>query len=307
MSPANPRPVVSVVILSWNRRAELALSLNELRRSTYPSLEIIVVDNDSADDSVTVVRRDYPEVRLIVLPKNIGVAGFNAGFEGALGEYIVVLDDDSYPVPDAIDILVGLMGQYPRAAAISGKIIDPRTGRICTSGPPIPEKFTSFWGGGAMLRRSAVVAAGGYDQKLFVYANEYDLCVRLIRAGHDVFYCRDAVFYHLFAETARPSSGGYLWGRNEVWFNLRYVRWWLLPVTLPRSTLWILTLARGSLRGMWTRLRGVLNGFVSFDWYDRDPVDADVMRLLMRHHWSFKAPTRYLWNRFVLRRPQGER
>jgi len=99
-------PLVTVNILSWNRKEDLRESLIELKKTTYPNIELIVVDNASTDGSPEMVEREFPYVKLIKMPKNIGIAGWNIGFEKANGKYIMVLDDDSYPAPDAIELMV---------------------------------------------------------------------------------------------------------------------------------------------------------------------------------------------------------
>jgi len=295
-------PLVSAVILSWNRCAELRTSLLELRRSTYANREIIVVDNGSIDDSVAMVRTEFPEARLILLPFNLGIEGFNVGILNAAGEYVVVLDDDSYPAPGAIARLVSQIERDPTIAAIGARILHPRTGKVCTKGPAsVDEPYTSFWGGGAILRRSAVVACGMYDRRLFIYTNEYDLAVRLMRAGHGVRYDPEVVVYHSFAETSRPKKGVWYWARNEMWFNLRYVPLRFLPLTIPRSAAWMLMSSRHSLIEMLYRLAGLVAGIATFRLSERDPVSAALARMLLRHHWTFVPPVgfivRYLWRR----------
>ena len=90
-------PLVTVNILSFNRKDELRNTLSKVFEQDYKHIEVIVVDNASSDGSPEMVEKEFPAVNLIRLNKNIGIAGWNEGFRIAKGEYVLVLDDDSYP------------------------------------------------------------------------------------------------------------------------------------------------------------------------------------------------------------------
>src|SRR5579872_6898260 len=97
MPPATPNgsdPLISVVVLNFRRQAELVHTLESIRAQTYHPREVIVVDNASGDDTPDVVSREFPEVRVLALPENIGCAGRNRGVEAARGEWVVMLDND---------------------------------------------------------------------------------------------------------------------------------------------------------------------------------------------------------------------
>ena len=91
------QPLVTVNILSYNRKDELRNTLTKVYEQDYKNIEVIVVDNASNDGSSEMVIKEFPNAQLIQLEKNIGIAGWNEGFKVAKGEYILVLDDDSYP------------------------------------------------------------------------------------------------------------------------------------------------------------------------------------------------------------------
>lgn len=190
-----------------------------------------------------------------------------------------------------------------KIAAIGAKIINPRNGKICTKGPnswKLP--YTSFWGGGAILRKKAIVECGMYDYRLFVYTNEYDLSVRLINAGYSVRYDPSIVIYHSLSPISRFNKAKWWWGRNEIWFNLRYIPLRYLPITLPRSFAWLLIISRHSIKEMFYQIRGMINGFFSFPYSERNPVTKEVAKLLFANHWTFISPIQFTYNYFKRRR-----
>src|SRR3954467_9015134 len=92
-------PLVSIVFLAFNRRDALATSLDHvLHRLDYPAdrLEVIVVDNASADGTAEMLRAEHPEVQLIRQPANIGASAWNVGMTTARGRWRMILDDDCY-------------------------------------------------------------------------------------------------------------------------------------------------------------------------------------------------------------------
>src|SRR3954447_20527482 len=98
-------PTVSIVFLVYNRREELRISLRAmLASSDYPrsNVEVIVVDNASTDGSAAMVRDEFPEVRVIVRERNVGVSGWNDGLQIARGDWVLALDDDCSLPPDGL-------------------------------------------------------------------------------------------------------------------------------------------------------------------------------------------------------------
>ena len=201
-------PLVSVVILTWNRRVRLLRTLAELGRATYSHREVIVIDNASQDGTPEAVREGHPSVRLISLPYNTGVAGWNEGFRVAEGKYVVVLDDDSHPAPDAIGNIVEAFEGNPRLGIVACRILQSTTNEILNpplapSGFPLPQHawaedipYMSFAGEGAGIRTSLIRAIGGYDANFFLYGNEEDFSARALQASWDIRYFSSIVFYH---------------------------------------------------------------------------------------------------------------
>lgn len=117
-------PRVSVIILNWNGRHLLPPALQALLRTDYPNFEAVVVDNGSTDDSPELVRREFPQVRVIETGRNLGFAGGNnAGIGATLSEYVVLLNSDTQVTPGWLAPLVEAAEADPGVAACCPKLL----------------------------------------------------------------------------------------------------------------------------------------------------------------------------------------
>src|SRR5262245_16977218 len=117
-------PRVSVVIPNWNGQQFLRVCLEALRRQSYRSYEVVLVDNASTDDSVAYVQTVYPEVRIECLAHNLGFAGgVNAGMRAAQGEYIALLNNDTEADPGWLEALVAALDAEPEIGFAASKMI----------------------------------------------------------------------------------------------------------------------------------------------------------------------------------------
>jgi len=135
-------PLVTVNILTWNRKADLERLLVALMKQSYANLEIIVVDNASTDGTSEMVESKFPDVRLFRLSENNGVGSWNTGFENANGEYTLVLDDDCFPEEGAIRKMVDKFRQEPDIGLIAFRILDLETREPCQTRKREPESTT---------------------------------------------------------------------------------------------------------------------------------------------------------------------
>jgi len=93
---------VSAVLITWQRCETLLATLARLVALDPPLAEIIVVDNGSVDGTAAAVRAQFPQVILLRRERNAGIDAYNDGFRRATQAYLLILDDDSYPAPDAV-------------------------------------------------------------------------------------------------------------------------------------------------------------------------------------------------------------
>lgn len=213
--------LVSIVVLSWNRKRELRETLERVRGLPDRPRELIVVDNGSSDGSAEMVRQLFPEVRLLALPQNVGINGLNAGLEIAQGEVIVLLDDDSHPVPGALTHLVVAFGRDATLGIAACRIEGP-PGWWEAKWPwesPVPgAEVPTFIGCGVGLRHAALLRAGYFDAAFFLYQNELDLAARVVDVGYRVRYFPEIRFIHSVSPSNRSS-------RREEYYGLRNLLW----------------------------------------------------------------------------------
>ena len=204
----------------------------EMARRQRGALEIIAVDNASTDGSAEMVRRDFPDVRLVRLPDNRGASGRNAGVAAAKGDLVVTLDNDVlFTTPDDVERVVTVFARHPRAAVVNFMIVGPdgHLSRRDWCHPRDPDRwaeteFTTSYvlEGASACRREAFLAAGGYWPPFFIGHEGLDLALRLINAGHDLVYTPEIRVRHLVEPSVRPSSRiYYTFTRNALWVTLR--------------------------------------------------------------------------------------
>jgi len=216
---------ISVVILSWNRKADLEITLGKLLKQTIDNFEIIVVDNGSNDGSPEMVEIKFPKVVLIKLPKNLGMGAWNIGAINAKSDYLVFLDDDSYPENNALENIIKKFDNDPNLGAIAGLVYNSNTGKIWDvfgwfdlDKKPKFKRVISFIGCGVAFRKDLFLKIGGYDMNYFVYGIELPLSVLIYHNGYHIYCFPEIVFYHRYSMTNRTSSRSYYYTtRNSLW------------------------------------------------------------------------------------------
>lgn len=217
-------PKVSVITVNWNNFNDSAECLESLRKTTYPNFEVIVVDNGSGGDDVSLLKQRFGDsIRLIVNDKNAGFAGgCNIGIKDALArgaDYVVLLNNDTVVAPDFIEGLVrvaqsdervGIAGgkvfcyELPELIWFAGGIINYRTGRtpIRGSGEADKGQFDEIvrvdWISGCFMfiSRDVLQAVGMLDERFFFGWEDVDLCVRAARKGFKVLFVPESRIWH---------------------------------------------------------------------------------------------------------------
>jgi len=217
---------LSIVIVNFNVRDYLRQCLKSIY--THPpnySFEIIVVDNASKDGSVEMVQNEYPQVRLIANPENVGFAhGNNIGFENALGEFIFILNPDTIVLPGALDTLIAFLRENPSAGFIGPWIRDPDFGnnldawnhyfrRVRTpnlfaalflfskSYPLNPVQVDWILNAASFFRKRDIDRSNLFDETFFIGGEEIELCWRLRQKGMKCFLIPKAEIVHYVGRT----------------------------------------------------------------------------------------------------------
>lgn len=228
---------VAIVILNWNGREMLSRYLPSVLASAgADGVGVYVADNGSTDDSVAMLKRDFPQVHLILLKENHGFAdGYNLALQQVDAEYVVLLNSDVEVSEGWLSPLLTYMDAHPEVAACQPKIRSLRQpacfeyagaagGYIDRYGYPycrgrifhtIEEDrgqydttASVFWATGAALfiRLNDYRAVGGLDGRFFAHMEEIDLCWRLRVRGRGVVCVPDSVVYHLGGATLQKES-----------------------------------------------------------------------------------------------------
>ncbi len=244
-------PKVSIILLNWNQYELTAACINSLRRCTYPNMEVIVVDQASRDGSAERLQINYPEVKLIANRVNTGfTGGNNQGMKAALGEYFLLLNNDTVVHQSFLEPLVDALENDPHAAAASPLIrfffnptfiqyaggpekIDLIRGRNTWRGwkTRIPHQFSAVeetsaaHGAAFMIKSSVVEKIGMLDEKLFIYYEEYDWSLRIQQAGHSILFVPGSEILHKESMTLTKDNPfrTKLMARNRLWLSRKYL------------------------------------------------------------------------------------
>jgi GT2 family glycosyltransferase len=254
-----PHPIdVSVIILNWNTRDLLAECLRIAQaRVDDLAVEWIVVDNASSDDSVAMVQRDFPHVRVIANEANLGfAAGNNRGAQVSAGRYTLLLNTDAFLQPGALRAMVSLLDGQSRAGLCGARLLN-RDGSFQASFTPFPTLMrealilsglgrllfgphypsrgperevgpqpVDYVEGACLLcRTEAYRQVGGFDAGFFMYAEEVDLCMSMKRAGWSVWYHPGAEVIHLGGASSslrKPEREGDLYVSRVRFFRKHY-------------------------------------------------------------------------------------
>jgi GT2 family glycosyltransferase len=252
-------PPVSVVIVTRDRRASVLHTLDRLAAMPAPA-PIIVVDNASRDGTAEAVRAARPGVRVIALDDNQGAAARTVGARAAATPLVGFCDDDSWWAPEALARAAETFRRHPRLGLLAARILvgdeqrlDPTCVQMAAgpheAGAPGPAVF-GFVACGAIVRRDAFLAVGGFDARFGIGGEEALLAMDLAAAGWQLAYVDDVVAHHHPDGGGRPGRSRRI-VRNDLWTS-----WLRRPVGVAaRHTL--AAVGAGDLAGLADAARGL--------------------------------------------------
>ncbi|MBI5888328.1 MAG: glycosyltransferase family 2 protein [Deltaproteobacteria bacterium] len=222
---------VAIIVLNWNGHKDTIECVESLKKTTYPDYEILIVDNGSSDGSEAILRKKFPELKLIQTGKNLGFAGGeNIGIREALAkgaDYVLLLNNDTTVDPDFAGELVKAASLNPRAGILCSKVyLLSRPGIIWYAGASFhpwlgwgrhrgygrkdagqfdrTEETPRACGCSLMATREFCEKAGLLDEKYFCYCEDTDWGMRARKAGFKVLYVPASKVWHKVAQ----STGG---------------------------------------------------------------------------------------------------
>lgn len=235
--------MIDIIIPNYNGVAHLPGCLNALRRQTRRDFCVVVVDDGSTDQSCELLARSYPEVQVIALPENRGLAAaVNAAFHATGGEYVVLLNNDTEAHPRWIEQLIGALDRFPAYAFAASKLLlfDQRD-RLHSAGDyyradgvpgnrgvwqqdggqyDVMEEVFGPCAGAAAYRRATLetLAENGqvFDEDLVMYCEDVDLNLRARLRGMRTIYVPQAVVYHRLSATGGGQLASFYCGRNFI-------------------------------------------------------------------------------------------
>jgi len=243
-------PLLSVVLVTWNRREEIAQALREVYNQTLnvSNYEVVVVDNYSIDGSAEYIERNYPDVRVIRLHRNVGCPeARNIGLVNARATIAICLDDDLTLENPGLERFLESFESDSEVGVVFGKVLNYHSGVLESprfefgdgEGFDKPIYTRGFYATVSGYRTDVLHRVGFYPSNFFRQGEEGDLSFRLLDAGFRILYQPGIVGLHRVSPVARsPRQMIYHATRNELW-----IKWKYLPLRhiLPH-TLWVLWL-----------------------------------------------------------------
>ena len=211
---------VSVILVNYRGVDDTLVAIQTLRNLDWPSesLEIVVVENASGDDSAQRLRVEAPHVKLIVSQSNDGFAGgCNKGVRGSSGEYIALLNNDARPAAGWVRAAIDRFEELPEVGAVASRVLDwegklvdyvgaamtwygmgfkPLTAEQPPTRPDVASDVLFGTGAAMFVRRTVFEAIGGFDERYFMFFEDVDLGWRINLAGWRFLYEPASLAFH---------------------------------------------------------------------------------------------------------------
>ena len=238
---------LSVVIVNYNVKYFLEQVLHSVRRASEGlAVEVFVVDNNSVDDSVAMVREKFPEVHLIANKENTGFSvANNQAIRLSKGEYVLLLNPDTVVEEATFSKVINFMDAHPEAGGLGVKMIDGSGEFLPESKRGFPSPWVAFCkttglskifpksptfnryhlgyldkdethevevlaGAFMLLRKTVLDEVGLLDETFFMYGEDIDLSYRIVKAGYKNYYFADTTIIHYKGESTKKGSLNYV-------------------------------------------------------------------------------------------------
>lgn len=255
---------VSIVIVAWNVQELLYNCLKSVHEQTHGiGFEVIFVDNASEDGSVEMVRKEFPDVRIIENNKNEGfIRANNQAIDIAKGRYVLLLNSDTIVLDNAITKMVIFADSHSEAAVVGCKVLsaDKTLRRNCFMYPSLLNMLLSatylnkifprskffgrermtWWnyndvrkvetvsGSCSLVRKQAIEQVGKMDERYFVYGDDPDWCYRFKKSGWKILFTPDGQIIHYGGQNTKQMARNFrlqLEGSRLIFMKLHRNRW----------------------------------------------------------------------------------
>lgn len=283
-------PLVSIIIVNWNGMRFLNNCLGSLFKVKYKNTEILLVDNASADDSVSYVKKNFPNIIILQNKKNLGYAGGHEGaFRKAKGELVLLLSTDTIVEESLLSELVKAVYSERNIGAVMPKLLMyPKKNLIDSIGsfflisgilyhvgrdkdqakPQYNVSQEIFSGKGAcmLFKKSVLDKIGLFDKDYFAYFEETDLCHRIWLSGNKVIYWPKTSVCHMGGGASKqmvPSFILYHSYKNILCTYIKNLSFRYLIKVLPLTLLiyqcgFITYFLTGKIRNAWAFQKAIL-------------------------------------------------
>lgn len=210
---------LSVIIVNYNTADLLLHCLRSLQTQQSLIREIIIVDNNSHDNTVAVVREHFPSVHLIASPENLGFGrANNLAWPLCTGELLFLLNPDTRVLPGCLSALIQYMEAHPKIGMAGTAVFDEQqrpqatvnreypgghyTGDLFSG---LPGEIAWLLGASLVVRRHVMEQVQGFDPDYFLYGEDIDLSLRIRKAGWSLGYIPEAHIIHLEGQSERST------------------------------------------------------------------------------------------------------
>ena len=286
--------LLSIITINYNRQKDTCELIGTLPLEDK-SIEVIVIDNASAQDEATIIEERYPQVKIIRSKKNLGFAGGNnLGIKAAKGKYLFFLNNDTLLKPQTSDIrsLISRLETSPKIGMVCPKIrftwgnqliqfagytpLTPITmrnkaigcGEVDHGQFDTPHLTPYAHGAAMMIKREVIEKAGLLPECYFLYYEELDWSMMIRRVGYDIWYEPACTVFHKESQTTGQNSPlrTYYITRNRLLFAQRnqqamakYITYlYLISIVAIRDIL------KYAFQQRWDLVRATIRGVVSF-------------------------------------------
>lgn len=246
-------PLIWIVIPTRNRSADLIDCIKSVKNLNYINKRIVVVDNNSDDDTVNQLSNIYPEIDLLILEKNFGASfATNLGIKFALknnAEFVLRLDSDTILDENYLSILIKPIQFDSEVGVVSGTIYYyDQPEKIWFTGGYLKKwdlniKFLSYNNNqilnnsdlievdlvpstGMLISKKTIEDLNGFDEDYLVYYEDFDFCLRTKKSGKRILFVPEAKMWHKIYSNKKTFWTAKNWNRSKMIYYRKHANNW---------------------------------------------------------------------------------